>query len=383
LSAGPGAGETDLASRWVGGNVVAASDESFGEKEYLLEPGPARWEPGRFGPRGELVQGWETRRRRGEPGDDWVIVRLGAPGMVTAVDVDTTLFTGNHPQSCRVEATGVEGYPGPRELQGPATTWETLVPETALRGDEHNLLPVTDARRWTHLRLWAHPDGGVARLRVYGRAVPDPRRLEGLTIDLAGREYGGLVVDSSDDFYSSAEVLNRPDRARTMGEGWETRRRRGGGHDWVLLRLALLGVAQRLIVDTSYYRYNASSEVSASGGQTTDGPWAVLLERTALQPDTIHEFNVADIGPVGLVRIEAYPDGGLSRLRLPGRVDAGALATAARRWWDSLPAPQAYGLLTSAGADATTADELVAGRPDEVEGWSGAVAHYLGTFGAP
>ena len=196
---GPAARESDLASRWVGGTVVAASDESFGEKEHLLDPGPCNPQPGRYGPRGELVDGWETRRRRGGPGEDWAIVRLGVQGVVTAVDVDTTSFTGNHPVTCRIEATGCEGYPGPAALLGRTVRWETLVPDRELGGDAHHLLPVVDERCWTHVRLVIAPDGGVARLRVYGRVLADPRKFDGVSVDLASWRTGGLVVASSDD----------------------------------------------------------------------------------------------------------------------------------------------------------------------------------------
>ncbi len=272
---GPAAGECDLASRWVGGTVVAASDESFGEKEHLLDPAPCDPQPGRYGPRGEIVDGWETRRRRDGPGEDWAIVRLGVQGVISAVDVDTTSFTGNHPVTCRIEATGCEGYPGPATLLGRAARWETIVPDQELVGNAHNLLAVSDERCWTHVRLVIAPDGGVARLRVHGLALQDPRRFDGISVDLASWASGGLVVASSDDFYGTAQVLNRPDQARNMGEGWETRRRRDRGHDWVLIRLGFAGLVSRFVLDTSFYRYNASAAVSVSGSSTGDvnGEW--------------------------------------------------------------------------------------------------------------
>lgn len=89
---------TDLASRLVGGSVIAASDESFGEKENLLVPGAADFTPGSYGHKGEIVDGWETRRRR-TPGHDWALVRLGTPGVIDSIDVDTSFFTGNYPRS--------------------------------------------------------------------------------------------------------------------------------------------------------------------------------------------------------------------------------------------------------------------------------------------
>jgi allantoicase len=367
--------ETDLASRWLGGTVVAASDESFGEKENLLNPEPAAFEPGRYGPRGEIVDGWETRRRR-SPGHDWVIIRLGAPGVITSVDVDTSFFTGNFPQAVSLQACGCEGYPGPGELTGPATGWEQIVPPTALTGDTHNILPVTDPRRFTHLRLAADPDGGIARLRVLGQVVPDPRGLEDLTIDLAGQEYGAAVVAASDDFYTSAAHLNRPGRARTMGEGWETRRRRDGGHDHVLFRLAFRGVVRRIVIDTAHFRYNASAAVALRGcAQDLGDPqeWPPLLGRTALQPDTRHEFTSQYAGPVSVVRLDAFPDGGLSRVRLIGSIEPEARRAAGYRWFNALPATQAVQCLLDLGLEPDLAAELAGQRPLDpaAGGWRG------------
>lgn len=371
--------DIDLAGRWLGASVLAASDESFGEKEHLLYPAAPAFVPGTFGPRGEVVDGWETKRRR-EPGHDWALIRLGAPGVITAVDVDTSFFTGNHPESCLVEACGAEGYPSPAELTGPDTEWTPIVPHSPLRGDGHNEFAVTDPHRYTHLRLSVFPDGGVARLRVRGHPVPDPRELDGLTIDLASQRHGGLVVASSDEFYTSASALNRPGQAQTMGEGWETRRRRDGGHDFAVLRLAFAGQIRQLIVDTAHFKYNASAQIEA--WVSTDGPlvsahksaWQPLLRRTRLQPDTRHVLPVA--GPPGSVglRLDAFPDGGISRVRVIGAIDAAARVTAGLRWLNSLPDGQAAECLENAGLTAGAAAAITAARPlpeRGPDGWPG------------
>ncbi len=368
-AAGP---ETDLASRWLGGSVLAASDESFGEKENLLNPAPAAFEPGHYGPRGEIVDGWETRRRRA-PGHDWAIIRLGAPGVITSAEIDTSFFTGNHPESCLVEAGGWEGYPGPAELAASAAGWVPIAPRSALAADTRNVLPVRDRHRYTHLRLSVFPDGGVARLRACGHVVPDPRELDGLTIDLASQRHGGAVLASSDDFYTSAGLLIRPDTARSMGEGWETRRRRDGGHDFAVLRLAFGGQVSQLIVDTAHFRYNASAEIAVHA-YAGPGPapaadsaaWKPLLGRTRLQPDTRHVLAVpppADGQPVTSIRLDAFPDGGISRLRVIGRISPAARLDAGYRWFNSLPASQAGECLSAAGLPDDLASSVPGLRP--------------------
>ena len=308
---------------------MAASDEAFGDKENLLKPDPPVNEPGHYGNRGEIVDGWETRRRR-EAGHDWALIRLGAPGVITSITVDTSFFTGNFPESCLVEASGHEGYPSPSELSDAQSEWVEIVPRSALRGNQQNVFAVTDARRFTHVRLSVFPDGGVARLRVNGRVIPDPRQLDGVTVDLASQQYGGMVVASSDDFYTSAGLLIRPDRARTMGEGWETRRRRDAGHDSVVFRLAFVGFARQLIVDTAHFRYNATAEIMVYGCKGEDPPgndaaaWRPILGRTRLQPDTYHVFPEPQDVVVGSMRLDAFPDGGISRVRVMGSIEPAA-----------------------------------------------------------
>jgi allantoicase len=326
-------GMADLASRQLGGSVMFATDELFAEKENLIKPGPAGHAAGEFGNKGKVYDGWETRRRR-EPGHDHAIVRLGAPGIVHGVVVDTAWFRGNYPARISVEAVRAEGYPGPDELA--AMGWQALVRSTAARGDTANYYQVSDRRRWTHVRLSIYPDGGVARFRVHGQVVPDPRFLAG-TVDLAAMENGGEVAGCSDAFYASAWQLLLPGLARSTGEGWENARRRGPGNDYVVVRLGAAGVPRSVEVDTSCFVGNAPGWVrlTAGAGPDPDGSWTEIVPKVAVRPDTRHRFLVEEASPVSHVRLDVYPDGGLARLRVNGELDDPALAQAWRRWQET------------------------------------------------
>ena len=375
----------DLAARWLGASVLAASDESFGDKDNLLNPGPAIHQRGRFGNRGEIVDGWETRRLR-QPGYDWAIVRLGTPGTITSVEVDTSFFTGNFPESCRVEACGMEGYPGPRDLDG-ATGWVEIVPRSPLEGDKINAFRVSDARRFTHVRLSIFPDGGVARLRVLGETVPDPRQFDGVSVDLVSQAIGGVLVSCSDDFYTSPSLLIRPDEPRTMGDGWEARRRRGPGNDYAIFQLGLEGEIRKVVVETIYFRYNATGEIAVQHHPELPAPgagssaWQPLIERISVQPDTSHVFMVAGRSPSACVRLDAFPDGGLSRLRVVGRVGPAARRRAGYRWFNSLPLNQAAHCLAQAAVGADFVGRVLERRPLD-EDWRANVAG-AGGSGSP
>jgi allantoicase len=319
----------DLASRLLGGGVVDCNDEFFADADNLVEPAPAVFQPRTFGTKGQVYDGWETRRRR-QRGHDWAIVRLGAPGVVRGVVVDTSWFTGNFPPFASIEACEVEGYPSPADLA--AADWTELVPRSPLAGDARNPFPVRSDRRFTHVRLSIYPDGGVARLRVHGEAVPDPRLIGAGLVDLAAMEYGGLVVGCSDRFYGSPNNLLLPGHARTMGEGWETKRRRDDGNDWVLVRLGLPGVVRMAELDTTHFKGNAPGEARLTGIDWSPPPgvdesqypvegdegWFGVLPRTRLQPDTHHRFVVSAPGRATHVRLDVYPDGGMARLCLLG-----------------------------------------------------------------
>ncbi|HEV7515273.1 MAG TPA: allantoicase [Thermoanaerobaculia bacterium] len=329
----------DLASERLGGAVLAANDEFFAPKENLLKAGRPVFREGEYTERGKWMDGWETRRRR-EPGHDWCLVRLGLPGVPWGVVVDTTHFLGNYPESCSLEAAALPGHPTVAELTSEGTRWSELLPLSPLVGNAENRFPLSrelpeGEGRCTHLRFHIHPDGGVARLRVHGEVVPDRERLAraaraGWEVDLAAAELGGRVIAASDMFFGSRHHLILPGPPLGMHDGWETRRRRGPGHDWVLLQLGACGTVHRVEVDTSHFKGNApgscSLEVADAAGLATadlaekSGIWREILPQTLLQPHTRHLFE-AELLPAGLAthaRFRIFPDGGVGRLRLLG-----------------------------------------------------------------
>ena len=343
----------DLAGRALGGAVMASNDAFFAEAENLLLPHePVRHDE--FGHKGKVYDGWETRRRR-SAGQDWVVVRLGVPGIVRGVVVDTSFFTGNYPTAASLDGIGVEGHPTAAELS--TMDWEPLLPVSGLDGDARNAFGVESSRRVTHVRLTIHPDGGVARLRVHGTPVADPRPLDAGPVDLAALENGAAVTGCSNEFYSKPAQLISPGLARSMGEGWETARRRQPGNEWVAVRLAGAGAITLAELDTSYFLGNAPESARLTGCPAGGDPadpaaWVELLPRTRLLPDTRHRFVLPATTEVTDARLDAYPDGGMARLRLWGRLSAAGRSRLGRTWFDALPDAQAAAVLAAAGLPA-------------------------------
>jgi allantoicase len=321
----------DLAAERLSGRVLAANDEFFAPKENLLKAAAPVWIADKYTDVGKWMDGWETRRRR-TPGHDWCIVKLGLPGVIHGIVVDTAYFKGNYPEHCELEACAVDGDPGLSQLDDHTTKWNVLLPKSPLSGDTRNSFPIAPSCRVTHLRFKIYPDGGVARLRVHGEVMPDWPALNrsGGEIDLAAVEHGGWVIVSSDMFFGSRNNLILPGRSTGMHDGWETRRRRGPGHDWCIVRLGAAGTVSRVEVDTSHFKGNfpesCSLEVCAAPRELIDSnaldafPWKEILTRTKLQADSRHVFEkeLLDSGEITHVRFHIYPDGGVARLRIFG-----------------------------------------------------------------
>jgi allantoicase len=320
----------DLASARVGGRAIAASDDFFAPRANLLKAAPAVFRPGKFTSRGKWMDGWESRRRR-TPGHDWCVIELGMRGRVRGVDVDTSFFVGNHPSHCFIEALDT-ARPVSRAMAGKAGgPWRTILSQSSLQGGGHNYFAIApEASAWTHLRLNIHPDGGVARFRAFGDVVVDwtrigrPRR----AVDLASVTNGGLVLGASDMHFGARDNLIMPGRARNMGDGWETRRRRGPGHDWAILRLGAPGRLTRIEIDTNYFKGNYPDSASLEGclaeadsvAALESARWLPILPQTKLRAHHRHLFTrgLRLSGPVSHVRLNIFPDGGISRLRIYG-----------------------------------------------------------------
>ncbi|HWY06605.1 MAG TPA: allantoicase [Candidatus Acidoferrales bacterium] len=367
----------DLASVRLGGRVLDANDDFFAPKENLLKESNPVFVEGKYTTRGKWMDGWETRRRR-TPGHDWCIIRLGLPGIIRGIVVDTSFFTGNFPERFSLEGCDLgEHHPYNNEksrLRSEKTKWFQIFPETSLKGDSRNLFAVEHGGRFTHLRLKIYPDGGVARLRIHGEAVPGTGLLSRGEINLVAVENGGSVVVSSDQFYGAPRNLLMPYPAKNMGDGWETKRRRGPGHDWVILKLGVPGTILRVEVDTAHFKGNypdsCAMQVASAKNSAVDSlnasslAWEDVLPNTKLKANHRHVLTkLLHPGVATHVRFQIFPDGGVSRLRVFGRAQVPADRTKSLERFNHLPRQRALRTLLDCCGSKKWAQQMAARRP--------------------
>ena len=314
----------NLADPRLGARALLASDEFFAPKERMLEPQPAIFIPDRFDEHGKWMDGWETRRRRAQ-GHDWCIVQLARPGVLKGIDIDTSHFTGNYPSAASLEAAHLGENP-PQE----DAPWREILPATTLQPNSHHYLALGHAVVFDHVRLNIHPDGGIARLRVWGQPHIDWRMASGHTMDLAAMAHGGRVIAANNQHFGAASNILLPGKSLNMGNGWETRRRREPGCDWVIVALAHPGIIERIVIDTAHFKGNYPDSASLQAALAPSLPdnalvpqamfWPHLLDEQRLAMDQEHVFSgeVKPLGPVSHVRLNIHPDGGIARLRLWG-----------------------------------------------------------------
>lgn len=355
---------TDLLSQRIGGRALACSDDFFAGMENLVVDADPVFDPNLYYDRGKVMDGWESRRKRG-PGHDWCVLALGVPGRIRAIDVDTRHFTGNHAPYASLEATFVDGDPTADTLVDQAT-WVQIAPPTPMRLGTHNHLPIQDDRVFTHVRLNTFPDGGVARLRCYGEVQ---RELTG-QFDLAALENGGKALACSDMYFGVMDNLITPGRAENMSSGWETRRRRGPGEDWVLLRLARRGVLDRMVIDTDHFKGNFPDTVVVEGIDWPEGAvhdllasdrWRIVLPSFKLQAHHAHPIDLDASGPFTHLRMRIAPCGGVSRLRVFGTEADASDGVAAH--YNGLGEDEAYAAFLSCCGSERWARRMTAARP--------------------
>jgi allantoicase len=320
---------TNVADVRLGAVALFATDEFFAAKERMLQPGEPEWRAGVYDANGKWMDGWESRRRR-DRGHDHCVVKLGAAARLAVLEIDTRHFTGNYPPFASVEACRVDDGGDP----GPDTQWSVLLPQVAVAGNQQNFFQVQATHAWTHLKLNIFPDGGVARFRAYGTVQYD-WSAAAKSIDLVAALHGGRAIACSDEHYGSMRNVLLPGRGTSMADGWETRRRREPGYDWVILRLGTRGRIRHVEIDTAHFKGNFPHQVSIQGAALVaegDGHvvsqslyWPTLLEPQYLRADSEHRFQgeLRDVGPISHVRVNIHPDGGLSRVRLVGQPEQG------------------------------------------------------------
>ncbi|USH05526.1 allantoicase [Grimontia kaedaensis] len=316
----------NLASSRLGTEAIYATDDFFADKQRLVDDAPPEWKEDVYDDNGKWMDGWESRRKR-EEGHDYCVIRLGLPGKIIGVDIDTSHFTGNYPPSASLEGCYCpDGNPTDEQ------TWEELLPSMNLQGDSHHFADIYSDRPFTHVRFHIYPDGGVARLRVYGHPEIDWERVNPESeLDLVAVENGGRALACNDQHFGHMSNLIMPGRGVNMGDGWETARRRVPGNDWVILSMGHAGLVERIVIDTAHFKGNFPDSVSIQAAFVEGGTdeqiatqslfWRELLPSQKLSADAIHEFaeQVNNLGAISHVRVNIFPDGGISRVRLFGR----------------------------------------------------------------
>ena len=310
----------------LGTRVVFANDDFFGAKERLIDAPDPVFIDDKYDDNGKWMDGWESRRKRG-PGHDYCIIRLGVPGVVRGFDIDTSHFTGNFAPAASIDACNSD------DDIPEGAKWQALTGEVTLSGNSHEYVVVDNESTFTHIRLNIFPDGGVARLRIFGKVEADFSKFKSSErIDLFALENGGRALLCDDEHFGSMHNLNVAERGLNMGDGWETARRRVPGNDWVILSLGHLGEGEEVEVDTAYFKGNypdrvllqAANVPGVAIGDLEDisKDWPVLLPEQKLSADKRHLFadTIQAIGAVTHLRMSIYPDGGVSRLRVNGRV---------------------------------------------------------------
>ncbi|MEA1881431.1 MAG: allantoicase [Candidatus Marinimicrobia bacterium] len=316
----------DLASESNGGRTLLASDEFFAPKENLLKPGRGEFISDKYTDRGKWMDGWESRRKR-TPGHDWCILRLGKPGVIKELDIDTNHFVGNFPSHASVDACQVPPFTALGEIMN-EVKWTEILSRVELQGDSQNQFAIYDEESFTHLRLNIYPDGGVARIRVYGNPEDGVRDGNDF-IDVALSDNGGETLACSDMHFSHMENLIKTGFGLDMSDGWETKRRRGPGHDWVILKLGSPCSIERIVVDTYHFKGNFPDSCSLEGCFEPDTDrdafltntieWKEVLTNLKLSGNQENIFVLNETLPCTHIRFNIYPDGGVSRLRIMGR----------------------------------------------------------------
>jgi allantoicase len=318
-------GLVNLASPKMGTKILAFSDDFFGEVTRMLNDKDPIFIEDKYDNHGKWMDGWESKRRR-DGGNDWAIIKLGSAGIISKIEIDTSYFTGNFPPFFSLEGIYSETEPDKD------SNWKTLIDKTSLIGDCKNNFELNLKETLNFIRLQIFPDGGVARIRLFGEVKYNWKQFNsGEIIELSSLKLGGSILAYNNAHYGDVSALLSDGRGKTMGDGWETRRRREPGNDWIIIKLAQKGNIEKIEIDTAHFKGNypdrASIQATSIDKNITtkyliknSENWNIILNETKLSADNIHKYKIDSNSKneATHIRLNIYPDGGVSRLRIFG-----------------------------------------------------------------
>ena len=316
----------NLAETKFGSKIIYKTDEFFGAASRILRAEKPVFKEGVYDKHGKWMDGWETRRKR-KHGHDYLIIKLGRPGKLFNVDIDTSFFSGNQPNQASLEACYSKKNPTKK------TIWKTILNKKKLRPDKNHNFKIYNQSTFNFVKLNIFPDGGVARIRLNGIVDLEKINLSEKNFNLSSILNGSTILGCNNEHFGKAENVLSPGTGVNMGDGWETRRSRGKNFDWIIIKFGSPGIIDRLEIDTHHFKGNYPDSITVQSELVTNKPklkrilsesknWKLVLGKTKLKPHRKHTFktNAINKNKVNCLRINIYPDGGISRIRAFGKV---------------------------------------------------------------
>jgi allantoicase len=317
----------NLAEPRLGSKVIFKTDDFFASASRIINPNPPIFKEGVFDKHGKWMDGWETRRRR-RKGFDYLIIKLGKPGKIFNVDIDTAHFSGNQPTHASLQAC----YSNKKKPNN-KSRWITILNKKKLDPNKNHNFNIKNKSIFTHIKLNIYPDGGVARLRIFGEIEMKNVNFGSKMINLCSMLNGASIIGCNNEHFGRAENILAPGKGKNMGDGWETKRSRGKNFDWLIIKFGYPGTINKIEIDTHHFKGNypdscsvqaayISKKISNNSIVRKSNKWKLLLNKAKLNANKKHSFNSKTMqkNKINFIRINIYPDGGISRIRAFGKV---------------------------------------------------------------
>ena len=316
----------NLAEPKFGSKIIYKTDQFFGAASRILNSQKPIFKEGIYDHHGKLMDGWETRRKR-KVGHDYLIIKLGRPGKIFNVDIDTSFFSGNQPSQASLQAC----YS--KNKLSKNTNWKTILNKKKLGPNNNHNFKIKNHSTFNFIKLNIFPDGGIARLKLNGKVDLEKINLKGKNVNLSLISNGSTIVSCNNEHFGKAENVLSPGVGVNMGDGWETRRSRGKNFDWIIIKFGMPAILNKLEIDTHHFKGNYPETFTVQSALISNKAiskkivknskkWKLLLGKNKLKPHKKHSFKSKTFkkNKVNYLKINIFPDGGISRVRAFGQV---------------------------------------------------------------